>query len=66
MLIAYDIGRAINPMLVKGQLVGGFAQGLGGALFEEFPYDERGDPLAVTFADYLLPTARDVCRRSRS
>jgi carbon-monoxide dehydrogenase large subunit/6-hydroxypseudooxynicotine dehydrogenase subunit gamma len=60
MLIAYDCGRAINPMLVHGQLVGGFVQGLGGALFEEFQYDERGQPLSVTFADYLLPTARDV------
>jgi carbon-monoxide dehydrogenase large subunit/6-hydroxypseudooxynicotine dehydrogenase subunit gamma len=60
MLIAYDVGRAINPMLVRGQLVGGFAQGLGGALFEEFQYDERGQPLSVTFADYLLPTAQEV------
>jgi len=60
MLIAYDIGRAINPMLVRGQLVGGFVQGLGGALFEEFQYDERGQPLSVTFADYLLPTAQEV------
>ena len=60
LLIAYDIGRAINPMLVEGQLVGGFAQGLGGSLLEEFRYDERGQPLAVTFADYLLPTAHDV------
>ena len=59
-VIAYDIGRAINPMLVKGQIVGGFAQGLGGALYEEFVYDERGDPLAVTFADYLMPTARET------
>jgi len=60
MLIAFDIGRAINPMLVRGQLVGGCVQGLGGALFEEFQYDERGQPLSVTFADYLIPTARDV------
>jgi aerobic carbon-monoxide dehydrogenase large subunit len=59
-LIGYDIGRAINPMLVKGQIVGGFAQGLGGALLEEFTYSERGDPLAVTFADYLLPTVRET------
>ncbi len=59
-LIAYDIGRAINPMLVRGQLVGGFAQGLGGALFEEFQYDELGQPLSVTFADYLMPTAHEV------
>jgi carbon-monoxide dehydrogenase large subunit/6-hydroxypseudooxynicotine dehydrogenase subunit gamma len=60
MLIAYDIGRAINPMLVEGQLVGGFAQGLGGTLLEEFRYDERGQPLSVTLADYLIPTAREV------
>ncbi len=59
-VIAYDIGRAINPTLVKGQIAGGFAQGLGGALFEEFTYNENGDPLAVTFADYLLPTMRET------
>ena len=60
MMIAFDVGRAINPMLVRGQLVGGFAQGLGGALFEEFQYDDRGQPLSVTFADYLIPTASEV------
>jgi carbon-monoxide dehydrogenase large subunit/6-hydroxypseudooxynicotine dehydrogenase subunit gamma len=58
--IAYDIGRAINPALVHGQIVGGYAQGLGGALFEEFTYSEHGDPLAVTFADYLLPAMRET------
>ena len=60
MLIAFEIGRAINPMLVHGQLVGGCVQGLGGALYEEFQYDDRGQPLSVTLADYLMPTARDV------
>jgi carbon-monoxide dehydrogenase large subunit len=59
-LLAYDIGRAINPMLVEGQLVGGLAQGLGGALSEEFVYDANGEPLSVTLADYLLPTLRDM------
>ncbi len=59
-LIAYDVGRAINPMLVEGQLVGGFVQGLGGALFEEFLYDDRGEPLSVTLADYLMPTVRET------
>jgi carbon-monoxide dehydrogenase large subunit/6-hydroxypseudooxynicotine dehydrogenase subunit gamma len=59
-LVAYDVGRAVNPMLVEGQIAGGFAQGVGGALFEEFTYDERGEPLNVTFADYLMPTAREV------
>jgi carbon-monoxide dehydrogenase large subunit/6-hydroxypseudooxynicotine dehydrogenase subunit gamma len=47
-------------MLVEGQLAGGFAQGLGGALLEEFQYDGRGQPLSVTFADYLQPTAREI------
>jgi carbon-monoxide dehydrogenase large subunit/6-hydroxypseudooxynicotine dehydrogenase subunit gamma len=47
-------------MLVEGQLVGGMVQGLGGALFEEFKYNADGSPLSVTFADYLLPTAREA------
>jgi CO/xanthine dehydrogenase Mo-binding subunit len=59
-LLALDVGRAVNPMLVEGQVTGGMAQGLGGALFEEFLYSETGDPLSVTFADYLMPTAREV------
>ena len=58
--IAYDIGRSINPMMIEGQLVGGLAQGVGGALFEEFTYTEAGDPQAVTFADYLMPTLRET------
>ena len=44
-LVGYDVGRAVNPMLVEGQLVGGVAQGIGGALFEEFRYDDAGQPL---------------------
>jgi aerobic carbon-monoxide dehydrogenase large subunit len=59
-LVAYDIGKAVNPMLIEGQIAGGMAQGLGGALYEEFVYDERGEPLSVTFADYLMPTARET------
>ena len=59
-LASYDIGVAVNPMLVEGQIVGSMVQGLGGALFEEFVYDEDGTPLSVTFADYMLPTLQDV------
>jgi CO/xanthine dehydrogenase Mo-binding subunit len=58
--IAYDVGKAVNPKLVEAQIAGGFAQGLGGALFEEFLYDEHGEPLSVTFADYLMPTAHEI------
>src|SRR6202012_5434820 len=50
----------ITPATVHGQIVGGYAQGLGGALFEEFTYSERGDPLAATFADYLLPALHET------
>ncbi len=59
-VIAYDIGKAVNPKLVEGQITGGLAQGIGGALLEEFLYDEAGEPLSVTFADYLMPTASEV------
>jgi len=59
-LVAYDVGKAVNPMLIEGQIAGGCAQGIGGALFEEFLYDERGEPLSVTLADYLMPTVREI------
>jgi carbon-monoxide dehydrogenase large subunit/6-hydroxypseudooxynicotine dehydrogenase subunit gamma len=59
-LVAYDVGRAINPMMIEGQIVGGVAQGIGGALYEEFTYDERGQPFAVTFADYLMVSAKEM------
>ncbi|HVV60791.1 MAG TPA: xanthine dehydrogenase family protein molybdopterin-binding subunit [Pseudolabrys sp.] len=58
--VAYDIGRAVNPMLVEGQILGGVVQGIGGSLLEEFLYDENGEPLSVTFADYLMPTTREA------
>jgi CO/xanthine dehydrogenase Mo-binding subunit len=47
-------------MLLEGRLVGSLAQGLGGALLEEFRYDANGSPLSVPFADYLMPTLKDV------
>lgn len=59
-LVAYDVGRAVNPMLVEGQVAGGAAQGIGGALLEEFRYDTGGQPLAASFMDYLLPTAAET------
>jgi aerobic carbon-monoxide dehydrogenase large subunit len=59
-LVAYEVGRAVNPMLVEGQLRGGVAQGVGGALFEEFGYDDAGQPQATTFIDYRMPTAAEI------
>ncbi len=58
--IAYEVGRAVDRRLVEGQLVGGAAQGIAGALLEEFRYDETGQPQATSFMDYLLPTAAEV------
>jgi len=50
----------INPAIVEGQIAGGVAQGIGGALLEDFRYDADGNPLTTTFLDYLLPTATDI------
>jgi aerobic carbon-monoxide dehydrogenase large subunit len=59
-LVTEDVGRKINPMIIEGQMAGGLAQGIGGALLEEFVYDADGQPLATSFMDYLLPTAMEV------
>ena len=59
-VVAYDVGKAVNPGLVDGQIAGGAAQGIGGALLEEFVYDEAGQPLAVGFMDYLMPTLQEM------
>jgi aerobic carbon-monoxide dehydrogenase large subunit len=50
----------VNPALVEGQLVGGAAQGLGGALMEAFRYDASGQPQCTSFMDYLIPSAAEV------
>ena len=61
-IVVHDCGRMINPMMVEGQVIGGVVHGIGAALFEWMRYDEEGQPLSVTYADYLLPTA-DVAPR---
>lgn len=61
-LVAHDVGRAVNPRLLRGQLAGAASQGIGGALFEELAYDDNGQPLSVTFADYMMPTAAELPR----
>jgi aerobic carbon-monoxide dehydrogenase large subunit len=55
-----DAGRLINPMIVEGQVHGGIAHGIGNAIFEWMGYDDAGQPITTTFADYLLPGAADV------
>jgi len=59
-VIAQDVGRAINPAMIEGQLHGGATQGLGWALREAMVYDEAGQLLTGTFLDYALPVAPDV------
>jgi aerobic carbon-monoxide dehydrogenase large subunit len=59
-VVAEDCGTMINPMIVDGQVQGGIAQGIGTALYEEIPYDEHGQPLATTFADYMVPCAPEI------
>jgi carbon-monoxide dehydrogenase large subunit len=59
-LVVSDSGRLINPTIAEGQIVGGVAQGLGGALFEHLVYDASGQLLSSSLLDYALPTARDV------
>ncbi len=55
-----EAGRIINPEVVAGQVRGGVAQGIGGALFEEFRYDASGQPTSTSFAEYLLPGTGEV------
>ena len=54
-----DVGRIINPSTLRGQVLGAVVQGLGGTFLERFDYDKNGQPLSVSFADYLMPTASD-------
>ena len=58
--VVEDGGVLVNPMIVDGQVHGGVAQGIGTALYEEMPYDESGQPLASTLADYHLPGACEM------
>jgi carbon-monoxide dehydrogenase large subunit/6-hydroxypseudooxynicotine dehydrogenase subunit gamma len=58
--VGYEIGRAINPATVEGQLVGGAVKGIGGALFEEMAYGPDGQPLTASLIDYLLPSAGEA------
>jgi CO/xanthine dehydrogenase Mo-binding subunit len=59
-VVAQDVGRALNPALVRGQMQGGAAQGLGWALWEEMAHDEQGQLVTGTFVDYALPVAGQV------
>ncbi|MBM3218658.1 MAG: xanthine dehydrogenase family protein [Candidatus Rokubacteria bacterium] len=59
-VVQHDCGTLVNPTVVEGQIHGGVAQGIGGALYEKIVYDENGQPLTTTFMDFLLPTAVEI------
>ena len=58
--VVEDCGTVVNPLIVEGQIVGGIAQGIGTALYEEIPFNEAGQPLATTLGDYLMPGAPEI------
>jgi xanthine dehydrogenase molybdenum-binding subunit len=58
--VVQDVGRAVHPTQVEGQMQGGAVQGIGWALYEGYDYDSQGRMLSPTFLDYKLPTALDV------
>jgi carbon-monoxide dehydrogenase large subunit len=58
--VVEDCGAMVNPMIVEGQIRGGVAQGVGGALLEELVYDDAGNLVTASLMDYLMPTALDV------
>ncbi|MBO0677207.1 xanthine dehydrogenase family protein [Mycolicibacterium sp. S2-37] len=60
--VSHEGGREINPRIVEGQIIGGVAQGIGGALYEQWRYSDAGQPLSTTFAAYHLPLSTDVPR----
>lgn len=59
-VVIEDCGTMVNPQIVVGQIIGGTAQGIGTALYEEAVYDAQGQPTAVTLADYIIPGATEV------
>ena len=61
-VIAEDCGTLLNPLIVDGQLHGGLALGIGNSFYEKLVYDENGQLLNASFADYLIPTALEVPR----
>ena len=56
----HDAGRVLNPLIAQGQMRGAFVQGIAAALYEEFVYDDNGQFLTGTFADYLIPTVAEI------
>ncbi len=60
LVLGEDCGFVVNPLVADGQVIGGAAQGIGQALYEELRYDEEGQPITVNLADYLMPGAAEM------
>ena len=63
-VVVHDCGRMVNPTIVEGQVLGGLAQGIGGALLERLTFDPAGQPQTTSFMDFRLPTVDDIRRSS--
>ena len=61
--VVHDCGTIVNPMIVEGQIHGGVAQGVGGALYERMAYDDSGQLLNASFMDFLMPYVTEVPER---
>ncbi|MEU9205186.1 xanthine dehydrogenase family protein molybdopterin-binding subunit [Streptomyces sp. NPDC048332] len=59
-VVVHDAGNIVNPMIAEGQVTGGIAQGIGGALYEEMVYGPDGQPRTGTYMDYLVPTSSEI------
>jgi CO/xanthine dehydrogenase Mo-binding subunit len=61
-VVVHDCGKVLNPMILEGQIVGGVAQGIGNAFYEQLVFDDNGQLMNASFMDYLLPQADNVPR----
>jgi CO/xanthine dehydrogenase Mo-binding subunit len=61
-VVVHDCGTVINPLILEGQVQGGVVQGIGNAFYEKLHYDDEGQLLTASFADYLVPTAHEAPR----
>lgn len=59
-VVVHDAGKIVNPLIAEGQITGGIAQGIGGALYEEMIYDADGQPRTASYMDYLVPTSSEI------
>jgi 2-furoyl-CoA dehydrogenase large subunit len=59
----HDVGTVLNPMFLEGQIYGAITQSIGGVFYEDYAYDENGQMVAASFADYLCPTAKEAPKK---